>query len=343
MQKKKKLLLIFCPIAAVLLALGIFLIVWYCGVSYPQFDAVARAEFAIPGLSEGVCPQGLCALPENEEGYDFAVSGYLSKGASRVYFIDGEGEAETKYIAVLENGAEDASHFGGVACSEEYLYVACGSRVACLPLSQALAAENGKGVEAAYFEAGLNAAFLQYFENRLYVGEFYRSGNYETDASHHLKTPSGETNPALIFVYAAGEGVGGIDSSAPVQAISVREQVQGVAVYEDGVALSCSYGLADSGIWVYENALSGAAQGTFAFNGAEVPLYFLDSENMRGKLTAPCMSEEIAVREGRLYILFESKANKYKLFTRVRMSRVQSVALEDLAFADQREQRAVIS
>ena len=74
-----------------------------------------------------------------------------------------------------------------------------------------------------------------------------------------------------------------------------------------------------------------------------MPLYFLDSENMRGKLTAPCMSEEIAVREGRLYILFESKANQYKLFTRVRMSRVQSVALEDLAFADQSEQRAVIS
>ena len=95
MKRKKKLLVIFCPIAAVLLALGIFLIVWYCGASYPQFGALARAEFEIPGLSEGVCPQGLCALPENEAGYDFAMSGYLSEGASRVYLIDEEGEAET--------------------------------------------------------------------------------------------------------------------------------------------------------------------------------------------------------------------------------------------------------
>ena len=114
----------------------------------------------------------------------------------------------------------------------------------------------------------------------------------------------------------------------------VRSGMDILAVFEGGVALSCSYGLPDSRIWVYEDPFSAPPQGAFSVGGTQVPLYFLDSENMRGKLAAPCMSEEIAVREGRLYILFESKANKYKLFTRVRMSRVQSVALEDLAFAD---------
>lgn len=81
---------------------------------------------------------------------------------------------------------------------------------------------------------------------------------------------------------------------------------------------------------MYKNVLSGAAEQTFSVGGKEIPLYMLDSSNHIGTLTAPCMSEEIAVRGDRLYILFESKSNKYKLFTRTRMSHVQSVALADL-------------
>ena len=328
MKRKKKLLVIFCPIAAVLLALGIFLIVWYCGASYPQFGALARAEFEIPGLSEGVCPQGLCALPENEAGYDFAMSGYLSEGASRVYLIDEEGEAETRYGTVLENGVADASHFGGVACSDKYLYVASGERIARLSLAEAAAAESGGGVEAEYFAAGLNAAFCQYDGNLLYVGEFYRPGNYETPASHHMETADGSMNYGVVYAYAVDAS--GAPADEPSYAVSVREQVQGIAVYEGGIALSCSYGLPDSTIWVYENILGGETDKTLDVDGTGVPLYMLDSSNLKTTITAPCMSEEIAVKDGRLYILFESLSNKYKLFTRTRMSHVQSVALEDL-------------
>ncbi|HIY97484.1 MAG TPA: hypothetical protein H9729_07330 [Candidatus Borkfalkia excrementigallinarum] len=329
-KKKKRRMIVLSIVGAFVLALGIFLIVWYCGASYPQFYSLARQEFAIPGLSDGVCPQGLTALPENEQGYDFAMSGYLSKGASRVYLIDGSEEGKGKYITLTDGGVADESHFGGVTCSEEYLYVACGSRVACLPLEQVLAAENGAAIEAEYFEAGLNVAFCVYYEDQLFAGEFYRPGNYETDESHHLETADGSINHALVYVFGAGEGAGGLDTSAPVYAISVRDQVQGLAVFEGGIALSCSYGLPDSTIWVYKNVLSGAAEQTFSVGGKEIPLYMLDSSNHIGTLTAPCMSEEIAVRGDRLYILFESKSNKYKLFTRTRMSNVQSVALADL-------------
>lgn len=311
-------------------ALAVFLLVWYFGARYPQFESVAREEFAIPGLDEGACPQGLCALPENAAGYDFAVSAYFGGGPSRIYLVDEEDEAKTRSFTVLNGTEADASHFGGVACSEEYLYVASGARVGCLPLRDVFAVPENGAVAAEYFGVGLNAACLHYAQNRLYVGEFYRPGNFETDPSHRLATPSGETNPALVYVYAAGQGTGGIDASAPVAALSVRDQVQGVAVFEGGVALSCSYGLPDSGIWVYEDPFSAPPQGAFSVGGTQVPLYFLDSSNLVGTLTAPCMSEEIAVSDGRLYILFESKADKYRFFTRVRMARVQSVALSDL-------------
>ena len=106
-KKRKKGRIALCIVCAFVLALGIFLIVWYCGASYPQFDPLARQEFAIPGLSDGVCPQGLTALPENKQGYDFAMSGYLSSGPSRIYLIDEEDAGDVKYITVSENGAAD--------------------------------------------------------------------------------------------------------------------------------------------------------------------------------------------------------------------------------------------
>ena len=184
-------------------------------------------------------------------------------------------------------------------------------------------------MEAEYFAAGLNAAFCQYDGDLLYVGEFYRPGNYETPESHHLQTSDGSMNHAVVYAYEVdGEGA---PAPTPKFALSVCDQVQGIAVYEGGIALSCSYGLADSAIRVYENVTGTETDKTFDVGGVAVPLYVLDGSVLRGTLTAPCMSEEIAVRGGRLYILFESKANKYKLFTRVRMSHVQSVALADLA------------
>lgn len=327
-KKSKKGRIALCIVGAAVLALGIFLVVWYCGASYPQFDSLARREFAIPGLSDGVCPQGLTALPENGQGYDFAMSGYLSKGPSRVYLIDEDGEGTEKYITLIEKGAADESHFGGVACSEEFLYVASGNRIARVSLAEALAAENGGAVEADYFEAGLNAAFCQYTENMLYVGEFYRPGNYETPESHHLQTADGSMNYAVVYAYEVDEA--GAPAGEPSFAVSVREQVQGIAVYEGGIALSCSYGLPDSTIWVYENVLGGQADKSLEVGGTSVPLYMLDSSNLKTTITAPCMSEEIAVKDGRLYILFESLSNKYKLFTRTRMSHVYSIALGEL-------------
>ena len=85
---KKRTIIVWSIIGGFVLALGTFLLVWFCGASYPIYDAIARKEFAIPGLSNLV-PQGLATLPENEDGYDFAMSGYMADGsASRIYLID---------------------------------------------------------------------------------------------------------------------------------------------------------------------------------------------------------------------------------------------------------------
>ena len=65
-------------------ALFIFLMVWFFGAKYPAFESIAEEEFTIPGLKEGISPQGIAPLPEGLK-YDFAVSGYMvDKSPSRV-------------------------------------------------------------------------------------------------------------------------------------------------------------------------------------------------------------------------------------------------------------------
>lgn len=194
-------------------------------------------------------------------------------------------------------------------------------------LQDALDAENGEAVEIYdELETDINVAFCYYFEeeNLLFAGEFYREKNYKTDARHHLEK-DGETNYAFIYAYEADENAaGGVKSATPVSILSVRGLVQGVAVTGDKIYLSCSYGLPDSKLYTYSNPLKGGAS-FCEIDG--VPVYRLDKDNLLTVLTLPCMSEEICIKDGKLYILYESLCNKYKYFVRVQMRRVTSVPL----------------
>ncbi len=312
-QKTKKGGMIAAGIFLFLLtALLVFLCVWFFGARYPRFDEAAREEAEVPGVKDGFCPQGLCPLPEGC-GYDFAVSGYLGDAPSRVYLV---GEKE-KYVTLERDGSPLSTHFGGITCTGEYLVVASGEELVRVPLSSVLSAENGAAVPVKDgFRTGLSNAYCLYADGILYAGEFYRAGNYETPESHRF-TSGGETNYALVYAFGADESkTGGVIDGTPLFALSVREKVQGIAVYEGGIVLSTSYGLADSQIWFYENIVGGTPSGTVRVGETEVPLYRLDSSCLTDTLTAPCMSEEIFIEDGRLYLLFESRANKYKQFVR---------------------------
>ncbi len=315
---------------ALLLSLFTFLMIWFFGASYPVYDQISRNEFAIPGLT-AIAPQGVCALPENQFGYDFATSGYMTDGTpSRIYLVNRK-TGDSKYITVEEKGKLSTAHFGGVSCTQNYLLVASGKRVLRIPLKAACEAENGQAVSVYdALRTNLNVAYCYVAGDTLYAGEFYRAGNYETDVSHH-RAVAGGTNYAYIYAYRVDESqAGGVASSTPEKALSVREQVQGIAVYEGGITLSTSYGLADSLLFTYENPLNGQADGTASVDGAEVPLYELDGDNLINTLVAPCMSEEICEKDGRLYILYESLCDKYRFFTSRRIAYVQSIATEEL-------------
>ena len=96
--------------------LFVFLTVWWFGASFPAFEKLASYQEVLPGLSDGISPQGLCALPEGT-GYDFIMSGYVEGEPSRVYLMR-EGEKDGDLVTFTENGEAVRTHFGGVACTE---------------------------------------------------------------------------------------------------------------------------------------------------------------------------------------------------------------------------------
>ena len=325
----KRALIALGIILGIVFLLFIFLMIWFFGASYPAFQSVAEEQFSIQGLKEGISPQGLCTLPEGAE-YDFAMSGYMVGGEpSRVYLINSEKD-EAKYITLTRGGKAVTSHFGGVTATNNFLIVADGKSVVRVPLDEALYAENGAAIEIHdALELDINVAFCYYQreEDLLFVGEFYREKNYKTAESHHL-TKDGETNFAFIYAFVVDEsGLGGVQIGQPYAVFSVRGLVQGIAVTKDHVYLSCSYGLADSKLYTYSNPLHGGE--AFAdLHG--VPVYRLDKDNLLSTLTMPCMSEEICLKDGKLYILFESLCNKYKYFVRVQVRKVFAVPLEEI-------------
>lgn len=319
-----------------LIILFAFLSVWWFGFTYPAFDAVTTKVARIPGLDSGISPQGLCILPSSDgTRFDFAMSGYIPGEPSRVYVVRTEPVTEDKvtsietYVTFQKDGKPVQTHFGGIACTDDFLYIASGKEIIRAKLSDVTSVSGGVVEIVDSFDVGMNAAFCYIYGGQLYVGEFYRPGKYETDPSHYVETASG-TNHALVYVYDLNEeSEGGIADTVPSKVLSVCDQVQGIALSDEHIFLSTSYGLPDSKLYIYSNVLDAQTAETFRFGDKDIPMYIL-APKAKADFKMPCMSEEIYVKEGRLYILFESMSKQYRYVVHTRITHILSVKIEDI-------------
>ena len=225
------------------------------------------------------------------------------------------------------DGKDFYGHCGGIAINGSYLWVTGESKVNVAKASKDYSdakknvaqeiVEKAKRVklndtEGEYdfsvkfttsFNANCRASFCYYFDDprysglsydRLYVGEFYRSGNYKTDEKHHVTTPNGYQNKAFMYEYnvssandygltlISGEGITDDTAVPQIQKIfSLPEQVQGMAWSGRSgygatgsdeknpagtMVLSQSYGLANSKITCYDGKtlLASANRATYS-------------------------------------------------------------------------------
>ena len=176
-----------------------------------------------------------------------------------------------------------------------------------------LFAEDGASVQATEkVDVDFSPAFMNIEQGQLLLGNFYYPNDYETPENHHITTPDGTENPAVMYAFAADPTRPGRFATVPDNVFSIPGMVQGTCITDDGrIVLSVSYGIAPSHLLAYNVNLA-APDGTFTTgSGDEVELFCLDSRNLTEDLVGPPMQEGIESHDGRVYTTDESASNKY--------------------------------
>ncbi len=273
--------------------------------------------FVIPETNSGYIAQGLCF---DNSSNSFILSGYMKdKSPSPLYAVSGEGKYLKKVTLLTDDGKDYKGHGGGVATYGNFIYVADGGEN-CLyvySLSEFNQANEGdklkcKGTISLEIndQDYLSPAFVTVYKSKLIVGEFYRDKKYPTPESHKITTKAGDYNQALALEFSLSSGYNLGVSSAPTKAYSLPDQVQGLALYDDKIYLSTSWGLSFSHILEYdENKL--VKQKDITLLGHNLSLYSLDSASLLNDYKLPPMSEEITFVNGKLFVNCESASDKY--------------------------------
>lgn len=288
---------------------------------YSRFYQSGELSVNIPGLAEGLVPQGLDDLPA-ENWLLFA--GYRSdKGNSALIAVDlATNEVVKEVILYNMDGSAYNGHAGGVCVTEKNIFLSNAHRLLRISLEtfRALPASGGCRFEEE-IPVPVNASYCCYDEGVLWVGEFQYGAEYKTDASHRIRTADGAYRAWACGYVLDKDSENELKPSAlteggdarPDYILSTTERIQGITVKEGKIYLSQSYGRrASSSIYRYQNVLARAADAEVALDGVSVPVWFLDKNALEDTLIAPPMTECLCTIGGCVYVLFESGAETYR-------------------------------
>ena len=282
---------------------------------YPAFAAVASDSVAIPGLDEGLIPQGLTYLPERNW---FLFSAYAEKQPSEIIAVDtSSGEVMKRVRLKRPDGTDYTGHAGGIAATAGTIVVSSGKKLHCLPIADFLGATNGAAI-AFVREIGVpnNSSYCSTDNGTFWVGEFRHAWTHKTDKSHH-KTFRGENFHSWLCGYVLKNGELPLDASGnlppPDFILETPDCVQGASVSGGTVWLSVSYGRgSDSALFAYDSPIGTAPDRHFEVGGTKVPVWFLGKDRRVFSVTAPPMSENLCRVGDDVFVVFESGAKKFR-------------------------------
>ena len=309
-------------IVKILIGIVLFLLLAMLGIRLffriPVTDYYRASEkgFKIPGLAQGLVPQG---ISWDEEDKLFLVTGYQKDGsATCIWRVNKDtGESLGRVSLRDEFGQDLVIHAGGLSVHKDYVYVAAGENdsLYVFSRSEVLRSEDGKAIDtlgrfhlSTEDGVAIQVAFTTVTEDGLIAGEFYRDPNYRTPDSHKFTTPAGDYLQAVALEYRfsdSPDSILGLEK-LPSKAYAIPDLTQGMAVRDGMIYTSQSYALAFSTIGVYDISKLQKI-GEFA----DVPLYALDSTSRTTELKFPPMSEEIEFVDGKMFTMCESASSKY--------------------------------
>ena len=276
-------------------------------ITFSAFYKNADRYEPVPDIWSGYVAQGYTSV----DGEDYRLAcGYMANGkASRIYVLR---DGESKYVEMKNaDGSDYTGHTGGIAVFGKYVYVTATTGCDLFLLTDVLDGD-GVATQADEIKTINDPAYCVVRDGMLYVGSFYRAGNYETPAEHRLTTPAGDENTAIISAYKLDPETSKTTSDTPDYVYSTCGLVQGMAFTDDGrIILSTSYGLAKSHLYVYRIDDATVNNTGFAVGDKKIPLIYLDSGCLTEDIVAPPMAEEIIYDDGTVYIMNESASAKY--------------------------------
>ncbi len=290
---------------------------------YALFFNNFKESFVIPGLFEGLIPQGICY--DETTGY-FLITGYFEENAfpSMLVCVDAKSGNFVSAHPLKTTEANDFyGHVGGIASSQNTVYIT--SNGECYTFSSSLLKDIKNGAEIRFtgkFLLNTKGSFACIHNNILWAGDFIESDDKEREKVDDITTlQSGETFYAYCEGYILDDGlpfVNKINSESngyiPDYFLAIPEQVQGMAFTKtDKIIFSTSYGRRNnSSILIYDDILIGEKSGTKIVDGESVDLYTCGNDMLLKEIIAPPMTEGIAIHPDGLYLIFESGAAKYR-------------------------------
>ncbi|MFD0715471.1 hypothetical protein [Paenibacillus sp. GCM10027626] len=292
----------------------------------------------VPGLAQDLIPQGLDYIAEKDW---FIISHYRAGGGPSVLsFVDAKTGEMVEYFHLYdEKGEAYKGHAGGVAVSKKHAWISSESCLYQIKLDDIYAGDSGSKLRfSGRIETDTRASFDAFADGVLWVGEFAHGMDYPVSKEHRMTNRDGVEHNAWIAGYKLEEEtdmlVGERQKKKPARPdyiLSVTDRIQGIELLEDRIILSQSFGRNNgSEIYLHKNILRDKPHAQVVIDGAEVPVWFLDEQNLISKLEGPPMSESAIVVDNAMYILFESAADKYRDSGSYPLDRIQIVELDKL-------------
>lgn len=308
---------------------------------FADFLSLADPYTIAPGYNQHIVTQG---MDQSAETGNLYVSGYFKSGevnpfdqqgnATAIAVLDPDGKLIGEYVMRQEDGSAFTSHMGGVAVSEDMIYVSGSQRkdekgktsywIVAIPLSELEAEGHHEVMVDTYYQVPVQPSYLNYSNGVLWVGNFYHAEENSYKAPSTIGKTKADNDGERFGGYLLGYDLTeqGADRMVPKEGetfampdpdkfFATTDRIQGATQMEDGrIVLSRSYGrTANSQLFVYDP--SKAVTKKVSLSGVEYDCVMLEETTCQEQAyTVLPMSEGITVKKNgaghEILILFES-------------------------------------
>ena len=270
----------------ILLVLLLILILDYVRINIKYIITKSNYEttFKVYGNKNGYVPQGLAYL----ENKDIVLQTSYNKEVSKLFIIDFKTGKLLKDLKLInKDGTNNNGHVGGVAISNSKIWISSDYDLNIYNLDEVMK-EKDKIKPNEVIKLPIRGDFCYYYDDTLWIGEFYLKPFYDV-----------EGGKPRLYGYKVKEN---IDYNKPDYTLYLPKAVQGMTILPDNkVVFSQSFTyLVNSNLSIYDNILD---KNKMTFN----------KSNKITTVKVPPMAEGMFYKDGYLYILFESSADKYSL------------------------------